>query len=86
MYAYELDNKLILNLKKIAKRNSLLYEAIFKKIMRITENPYSGKPLKNLLKNKRRVHIAHFVLLYEVDDEKRKILFLNIDHHDNIYK
>ena len=86
MFCYELDEKLILSLKKIAKRNSLLYEKIFKKVKHITENPYSGKPLRNILKNKRRVHIGHLVLLYEIDEKEHKIIFFNLDHHDNIYR
>ncbi|MCK5039797.1 MAG: type II toxin-antitoxin system RelE/ParE family toxin [Candidatus Aenigmarchaeota archaeon] len=85
MFAYDLDDKLIFKFKKIAKKNHLLYDMIFKKIKQITKNPQLCKPLKNRLKNKRRAHIGHFVLVYEIDEEISRIVFLDFDHHDNIY-
>ena len=85
MFTYDLDNKLIFKFKKIAKKNPMLYDIIFKKIKQIIKNPHLCKPMKNKLKNKRRAHIGHFVLVYEINEEIRRIVFLDFDHHDNIY-
>ena len=34
-------------------------------MVQITENPYLGKPLRGILKGKRRVHTGHFVFIYK---------------------
>jgi hypothetical protein len=38
------------------------------------------------LQNKRRVHIGgSFVLIYEVNEEKKMVTLLDFDHRDNVY-
>ncbi len=46
------------------------------------------KPLKGEMKGARRVHLAKsFVLVYEIDEKKNKIIrLLDYDHHDKIYR
>ncbi len=82
-YISDIEDKLISKLKKLVKKDKLLYLLVHKKIIQIAENPYLGKPLKNVLKGKRRVHIGHFVLIYEL--KENKIIFLDFKHHDNVY-
>ncbi|RJQ39870.1 MAG: type II toxin-antitoxin system RelE/ParE family toxin [Nitrospiraceae bacterium] len=86
MYSFEIKDELEKSLRKLAKRDNQLYEAATKKILQIAENPVIGKPLRNVLKGKKRVHIGHFVLIFSVDDKERKVTFLEFDHHDNVYK
>jgi YafQ family addiction module toxin component len=86
MYSFEIKDELEKSLRKLAKRDNQLYEAVTKKILQIAENPAIGKPLRNVLKGKKRVHIGHFVLIFSVDDKERKVTFLEFDHHDNVYK
>lgn len=86
MYSFEIKDELEKTLRKLAKRDNQLYEAVTKKILQIAENPAIGKPLRNVLKGKKRVHIGHFVLIFSVDDKERKVTFLEFDHHDNVYK
>jgi addiction module RelE/StbE family toxin len=86
MYAYDIDEELVSKLKKLAKRDKSLYMAVEKKILRIAEDPYLGKTLSNVLKGKRRVHIGHFVLIYEIDERECKVIFLEFGHHDEVYK
>lgn len=69
-----------------SKLNKSLKEQVDKKIRKVCEFPEVGKPLRNVLKGKRRVHIGHFVLIYEIDEEVKKIIFLNFEHHDKAYK
>ncbi|NKQ39870.1 MAG: type II toxin-antitoxin system RelE/ParE family toxin [Methanosarcinales archaeon] len=52
----------------------------------MAEKPYLGKPLRELLIGKRRVHIGHFVLIYEVNEVEHKVVFLDFAHHDEAYK
>lgn len=85
MFTYELKEKLAKKLKKIARKDPVLYSEIAKKILQIAKNPEFGKPLRNVLKGKRRVHIGSFVLMYEIIENEGKIIFLEIGHHDEAY-
>lgn len=86
MYTFEIKEGLEKSLRTLAKKDKQLYEAVIKKTLHIAENPTVGKPLRNVLKGKRRVHIGHFVLIYEVDDSRQKVIFLEFEHHDKAYK
>ncbi len=38
------------------------------------------------MKGMRRVHIGKsFVLVFEIIEKENKVIFLDLDHHDNIY-
>lgn len=71
-------------LKKIKKRNKTLFERIENQIIKILRMPNIGKPLRHTLRNRRRVHIGSFVLVYEF--HLGEIRFIEFDHHDKIYK
>ena len=86
MYIFEIKEGLEKSLRKLTKKDRQLYEAVTKKILQIAENPTVGKSLRNVLKGKRRVHIGHFVLIYEVDDKEEKVTFIEFEHHDKAYK
>lgn len=86
MYLYEIKPELEKSLQKLAKKDKRYYESVVRKILQIADNPEIGKPLRNVLKGKRRVHIGHFVLIYEVDEKEKKISFLDFEHHDDAYK
>lgn len=88
MYSYEILPNLQRILKKLAKKDKKLYEQIIKKIEEII-NAYDVEHYKNLrndLKDLKRVHIGHFVLVFNFDKKNNKIIFEDFDHHDNIYK
>jgi len=38
------------------------------------------------LKDKKRVHVGNFVLVFKLVKKENKIIFLDFDHHDNIYR
>ena len=71
-------------LKRIKKKDKEIFQRISESIFKIVNNPLCGKPLRNVLRNYRRVHIGHFVLIYEIINSE--IRFLDFDHHDKIYK
>lgn len=72
-------------LKKLHKKDNPLYHRVKKKIQELSETPEIGKPLTNVLKGCWRVHIGHFVLIYEFNKVESSITFLSFEHHDNAY-
>jgi YafQ family addiction module toxin component len=72
------------DLKKI-RFNFELQNRLENKIEEILGNPYHYKPLRNVLKNKRRVHIGSFVLIFEIKEEDNIIVFHSFGHHDEAY-
>jgi YafQ family addiction module toxin component len=88
MYNYEISEKLQEKMIKLSKKDKHLYEKLLKKIQEII-NSFSLEHYKNLrhdMKNSKRVHIGHFVLIFQFDKQSNKIKFDDFDHHDNIYK
>lgn len=86
MYSFEIKDELEKSLQRLAQKDKRHYQSVVKKILQIAENPEMGKPLRNVLKGRRRVHIGHFVLLYEVDEKDKRVIFVDFEHHDRAYK
>lgn len=75
-------------LNKLSKKDKSLYEQVMKKIEEIINSP-DVEHYKNLrydMKDSKRAHIGHFVLVFRYDKENNLILFEDFNHHDNIYK
>jgi len=72
--------------QKKLKKHPELHKLLKRKIAEILEKPFLGKPLRYVLKGKRRVHLGSYVLIYRVDECDRIIIFLDFDHHNNIYR
>ena len=88
MHNYKFGKKLERFLPKLYKKDRKLYEQILKKIDEIV-NSYNIDAYKNLrydMKELKRVHVGHFVLIFRHDKNENIILFEDFDHHDNIYK
>jgi YafQ family addiction module toxin component len=86
-YSYSIERKLKATLKRTYKKDKKLYDAVMKKIEEIMENPHRYKLLRHDLKGLRRVHLKKsFVLVFELDEEEKIVRFLDLDHHDEIYK
>ena len=88
MYSYDYSDKLKKIIEKLLKKDKQLYEQLLKKINEVI-NSYSVESYKNLrynLKNYKRVHVGHFVLIFLFDKSKNKISFEDFDHHDKIYR
>ncbi|MCK5283247.1 MAG: addiction module toxin RelE [Nanoarchaeota archaeon] len=79
----ELEKKLI----KISKKDKLIYERILKKIGEVV-NSGDVEHYKNLrhdMKESKRVHIGHFVLVFSYDVSREFVSFEDFDHHEVIY-
>ncbi len=87
MHEFSIENKLKTKLKKLFKKDKILYEVVINKIKEIINNSdlKHYKNLRNPLQKYKRVHIKKsFVLLFEVNNNMIK--FYTLEHHDKIYK
>ena len=88
MYNFKVSDYLQEIMKKLYKKNRKLYERLLAKIQEVISSD-SIEYYKNLRYNRKdskRVHIGHFVLLFQYNSAGNEILFDDFDHHDNIYK
>lgn len=87
MYSCEILPSLQKILNKLSKRDRALYEQVLKKIEEVITEADVGhyKNLRYDLKDKKRVHIGNFVLIFSYVKAENKIVFSDFDHHDNIY-
>lgn len=86
-YKFEIKPKLEKKLKKVEKKDPVMFKAARDKIKEIIENPQHYKPLRYDLKGLRRVHLEKsFVLVFEIDEEEKMVRFLDLEHHDEIYR
>jgi len=87
MRSHEIKPNLQKILQKLLKKDRSLYEQVMKKIGEVIST-YDVEHYKNLrydLKNLKRVHIGHFVLVFEFDKIRNHISFDDFDHHDKIF-
>ena len=75
-------------LAKLEKKDKQLYENLFNKMNEVLNSPdiEHYKNLRYDMKEFKRVHIGHFVLVFKFDKISNLILFSDFDHHDKIYK
>ena len=88
MYSHDIKPHLKKVLEKLSKRDKNQYEQVLKKIEEIIKSDGVGhyKNLRHDMKECKRVHIGHFVLLFSFDAAQNLVSFEDYDHHDNIYK
>jgi len=88
MYSFRYSKKLKTILKKLSKKDKKLYEKVLNKIDEVI-NCYDLSHYKNLrydMKDSKRAHIGHFVLVFQFDKKNNSINFDNFKHHDDVYK
>ena len=87
-YNYKTSRNLDRILEKLFKKDKATYEQIMRKINEVI-NSSDVEHYKNLrydLRDFKRVHIGHFVLVFKFNKTQNQIDFSDFDHHDNIYK
>lgn len=87
MHNFQVSEHLKHVLTKLAKKDKTLYEQLLKRIDEIVES-YNIEHYKNLrynMKDSRRVHFGHFVLVFQYNKKTDTINFDDFEHHDNIY-
>lgn len=83
-YEFELTETLERKLRKLQKKNKVLFIACRKKMSEVVQDPQHYKHLK--YEDKFRVHVGgSFVMTFRVFEEKNTVLFLDFEHHDKAY-
>jgi YafQ family addiction module toxin component len=87
MRNYEIKPLLQGILNKLSKKDKNTYERVLKKIeeILICKDVEHYKNLRYDMKDRKRVHIGHFVLVFKLIKESDTISFLDFGHHDEIY-
>ena len=90
MFNFDLSDELKFKIIKLAKKDRKRVEIINKKIKEVINSDLESiKHYKNLrydMKEFKRVHIdSSFVLTFKIDLQNKFVLFVDLDHHDNIY-
>lgn len=85
MREFEYSDHLKKILKKLNKKDKIVYENVLKKLEEIINSPDPNhyKNLRYDMKDCKRVHVGHFVLIFRFIGNK--IYFDDFDHHDKIY-
>ncbi len=86
MYSLEVKEGVDRTFARMARKDRRRLEAVAKKVAEILEDPHRFKPLRAPMQNKRRVHVGPFVLVYEVDEERKVVVLLDFEHHDTVYR
>ena len=70
--------------KQLAKLDRSIKIQLMKKFGELEQNPLLGKPLGNILKNQRSLHVGKFRAVYFIKEQK--ILITKIKHRKKAYE
>ena len=74
-------------IEKIKKKDKALMEQAMKKVEKLQQIPYTGKPLEYRLAPYRSVRVkGKYRLVYRVDEEEKEVLLVAFGHRKEIYK
>tara|TARA_Y100000310_G_C20662985_1_gene805826 strand:+ start:1927 stop:2181 length:255 start_codon:yes stop_codon:yes gene_type:complete len=82
-YNIEFTKEFEKSIKKLKKKDFLLFTRVQKKLEELIVNPNHYKPLRNVLFGFRRLHIGSFVLIYTI--EEKTVIIISLDHHNKAY-
>ena len=89
MRKFSIEDSLKKAISKIYKKDKVMHESLMSKMEEILtckdDNHY--KNLKRPLQDYKRVHIkGSFVLLFKYIQSEDRVVFFDLDHHDNVYR
>ena len=90
-FDYDFSNGLKGKIQRMKRKDPKRIEILHKKVKQIiNSDEFTIEHYKNLRygqSDKKRVHIdKSFVLTFKYDKERKFVLFLDFDHHNNVYK
>ncbi len=87
MYSIVISTTLDYKMKTLVKKNRKQYDIILRKVEEIIQHPHRYKNLRSPMQHLKRVHIdKHFVLTFSIDEGDHLVVFMDIEHHDKIYR
>ena len=89
MREFSIETNLKKKIAKISKKDKVMYSALMNKMNEILtcEDVNHYKNLKRPLEDFKRVHIkGSFVLLFKYIQSENKVIFYDLEHHDNVYR
>jgi len=89
MRNFSVEKKLRKIMNKLSKKDPSMFRILIDKIDEILkyENINHYKNLRKPLQHLKRVHIqSSFILTFKYIEREDKVMFYDLDHHDNIYK
>lgn len=70
-------------LRKLKKKDRVLFERLVKKLKELRRNPEHYKPLRNVLKGNRAAHLDPFVVVFDIHGDVITVHY--VKHHDKAY-
>lgn len=83
MYQAVFSDEFKRQLRKLKKKDKVMYKRVEKKIRAILLEPEHLKHLRGKLKGEQRVKLGPFILRFKL--EENKIFFITFRHHDYVY-
>ena len=83
MYEAVFSEEFTKQLKKLKRKDHVMYERLQLKIKDILTEPAHMKHLRNVLKGEQRIHLGPFVLRFSVKEQR--VYFITFRHHDAAY-
>ncbi|MBU1975098.1 MAG: type II toxin-antitoxin system mRNA interferase toxin, RelE/StbE family [Nanoarchaeota archaeon] len=82
-YVIEFSDEFEKSMKKLKKKDKIMFNKIQRKLLELIKNPEHYKPLRNVLAGYRRIRFGSYVLIYTMDGNIVRII--SLDHHDKAY-
>lgn len=82
-YIAEFSSQFEKSMKKLEKKDKVLFNQIQKKLIDIVQDPEHYKSLKNVLAGYKRIRFGPFVLVFKIEGNIVRII--SLDHHDKAY-
>ena len=82
-YIAEFSSQFEKSMKKLEKKDKVLFNQIQKKLIDIVQDPEHYKSLKNVLAGYKRIRFGPFVLVFKIEENIVRII--SLDHHDKAY-
>jgi len=83
-HSYKFSPQLEKLLRKLKKKDPIMFKRFEKKVWDIVNNPEPYKTLKYVKGKFKRVHLDPYILIFTI--ENYVIEFLLLEHHDKVYE
>jgi len=85
-YKVELSKLAEKTLRQISQVDQKLYSRFVNVIESLKENPFSGKKLSGILKDRYSVRIGQYRMLYKVEQNRLIVYIIDLGHRKDIYR